>query len=157
MRKQFRNAHQLNAFVRVIARRMDRGTILEDAGDYGVVNTDSVFPKPMIWVQVVIDAAKAAQCLTKIHSGLTHRNSLQTQLRALRIRHFNSLGLSCESVNLAASSRDHFTLSHFHEVFAGRRPKRTFQTESKQQANLRLFRLLPAKRVQDQFDAVGNS
>jgi len=56
---------------------MDRGTILEEAGNYGVVSTHSVFPKPIIWVQVVIDAVKAAPCLTKIHSGFTHRNSLQ--------------------------------------------------------------------------------
>jgi len=91
------------------------------------------------------------------HSGDTAAH-LFAQLRAPRIRHFNSLGFSSESVDLAAPSRDHFTLSHFHEVFAGRRPnKRTFQTEPTQQANLRLLRLLPAKREQNQLDAVGNS
>jgi hypothetical protein len=94
--------------------------------------------------------------LLRSHSGDTAAH-LFAQLRAPRIRHFNSLGFSSESVDLAAPSRDHFTLGHFHEVFAGRRPKRTFQTEPTQQANLRLLRLLPAKREQDQLDAVGNS
>jgi hypothetical protein len=57
----------------------------------------------------------------------------------------------------AAPSPDRFTLSHLQEGFTGRRLKRRFQTEPTQPANLRLLRPLPAKRVQDQLDAVGNS
>jgi hypothetical protein len=69
MRKQCRNAHQLKVFVLRITRRTDRGTILEEAGDYGVVGTDAVFPEPVIWIQVVIDAVKAPPGLAEIHSG----------------------------------------------------------------------------------------
>ena len=62
---------------------MDRGTILEEAGDYGVLSTDSVFPEPVIWVQVVIDGVKAPRRLAEIHPGFAHRNSLERFGRSL--------------------------------------------------------------------------
>src|ERR1700733_13570274 len=67
MRKQFRNAHQLKVFVLGITRRVDRRTILEEAGDYRVMSTDSVFPEPIICVQMVIDAVKAPPRLAEIY------------------------------------------------------------------------------------------